>query len=222
MPPEYIFDQAEDPAAGQEENGMPTRSAAQQNVDPQAIAQQQISDMEFGARFSEELERVGNETRDLLSNRGSSPESKTDKLIDALATMLPAALREAGSAAPNPDRSLVISRATILTKSIAEMIREQEKAKQEATINPHSPRFKQVQNMFLDDVVIAFSECGASDAQRELFFNALADRMRGFEERVEAMNTLSAAARAKRVNPHTMKMLEGKATPRGDTSNRVN
>jgi hypothetical protein len=206
-PREYIIDAAEDPNAGEEQNGRPGQSTGQQ-ADPEQVIRQNMSDMEFGARFSETLEEVGNNAVRAIADETSSQDDKSKILLGVLANLLPASLREVGSATPNADRSLVVSRTTILVKTIADTLSSIEKTKQDATVNPHAPRFQEAIAMFLEDVTIAFGECAPSVMQRDQFFNSLADRLRGWEERVEALNGASAAARAKKINPNTMALIK--------------
>lgn len=206
MARDYIIDNAEDPSLGQEDTERQRNASAP--VDPETTLQQIASNVEFGARFSETLEAIGNQAVAVISSDDESADAKQRILMRMLSSMLPAALREVGSAMPNADRSLVISRTTILAKEIGGIVQQMEKTKQEATINPNSPRFQEAIAIFLEDVSIAFNECAPSLTQKDTFFNALADRLRGWEERVEGLNGASAAARAKKVNPHTLAMLK--------------
>ena len=209
--PGVTFDVAEDNELNDLLNAGATRAGAPGGDTP---VEQQMDNIRFGVEFSQRMENIGAEIVESIENTSNTPEEKQKSIVRALTSMIPAALREVGSIRPDADRSLVISRSTILLKQIGEMVGNIEKSKADATINPHAPRFREAFAMFLDEVMGALNEVGPTETQRDQFFRSLSDRLRGWEERVEGMNSMSVQVRAKKVTPNAMSIVDGREMAR--------
>lgn len=154
------------------------------------------------------------------NTRMSERQDAATKLLTAI---LPVLLNQMTSLRPNGDISLAVSRTTALLKELSNQFEKAEKHKQDMTINPHSEKFRQAFAMFFDDVMRSLKDSNIPDGQQETFKAALADRLRGYEERVDELNTETMSARTRRnmsIDPDAAALVDVSNNPR--PNNRMN
>lgn len=218
---DFTFNLAEDPELSRNDdfsNGQRRVTVGGEQQDASELAASEVlEDMAYRQNLRSELASSAVTLMQVAKDGSKSFAEKQNALTNMLVTIMPAILREITAQNPNPDRSLVISRTTSLLKEIGNIFASTEKTKTESTVNPHSPRFRDAIKIFFNEVQGSIGDAGVPKEMQEAFYNALSDRLRGWEERIEALNTLSETARSVKVPDRGL----AKAIVDGDTPDRV-
>lgn len=144
-----------------------------------------------------ELQSKSKELSGVIKDASKSYKDKQDAITALLVEIIPVLITEITAVTPNPDISLAISRTTSLLKELSSQFERTEKHRLDMTINPASPRFQEAFAMFVSDVFDSVADAQIPDNYKAAFTNAFSDRLRGFEARVENLNTMSQLTRAK-------------------------
>ena len=169
-----------------------------------------------------QLKEKGVRLTKMISDDATQHQEKQKAISELLTAIIPVLLNQMTSIRPNADISLAVSRTTSLLKELSSQFERTEKHRLDAIINPHTEKFQEAFTMFFDDVIAAARDADIPTGQMEVFKGALADRLRGFEERVDALNGESMSAKTRRSLSISSDAKDVVKIARGEGSTRFN
>ena len=150
--------------------------------------------MELLAAFKTDIEK--------LNDPNMPYNEKLDLIIDLKTRIVPVVFKELYSNFPNPDISLIASRASFALKEAAAIIIKKRESEVTDEINPFSPKFQRAFYMFIELFHKTLQENNVDDITTNNVFNTLSTKLLGWEEQlVKSMKSVSSKALEKIENP---------------------
>lgn len=134
---------------------------------------------------------------------------KLDLIIDLKTRIVPVVFKELFEEDPNPDISLIASRASFALKEAAAIIIKKRESEVTDDINPFSPKFQKAFFMFIELFHKVSIENGLDEITVNNIFSSLSTKLLGWEEQiVKSMKSVSSKALEKIENPFILKFKE--------------
>jgi len=142
--------------------------------------------------------------------KGSGPIlEKLDAQIRLQSNLVPLLFEEARKDFPNVNRSTVLARTGIALKNVGDTLVKRQELEEHDDIDCTSPKFQIVFEWILEVVLEAMKTQGAEEIFRNNVFNSIAQRLEGFEEKVnKRLNGISSKSLGMVHNPFIVEILD--------------
>ncbi len=134
---------------------------------------------------------------------------KLDLIIDLKTRLVPVVFKELYTNFPNPDISLIASRASFALKEAAAIIIKKRESEITDEINPFSPKFQKAFYMFLELFHKVLQENSVDEITINNIFSTMSTKLLGWEEVLnKSLKSISSKALEKIENPFIAKFKE--------------
>jgi hypothetical protein len=134
---------------------------------------------------------------------------KLDLIIELKTRIVPLVFKELYASFPNPEISLIASRASFALKEAAAIIIKKRESEVTDEINPFSPKFQKAFYWLIELFYTVLMENGVEEISRNNIFTNLSTKLLGWEEVIaKQLKSISSKALDKVENPFIAKFKE--------------
>lgn len=154
---------------------------------------------------------------DKLQTSNLNFNEKLELIIQLKTKLAPSVLKEVFKNSPNPDISLIATRACGILKNTADLIIKKRELEVSDELNPHSPKFQRSFAWFLELFHSAVVELGLDEVQINNLFASLSSRLVGWEDNlVKQLKGLSSKANEVIENPFLQSLKKSEIETSGE------